>query len=226
MAGVFRSLSATPSVAGRGVQTFPLEGAVPSKPPEERPLESSAHLLARAREGSGQARQELVVRYLPAIQRFAHGRLPFRARSVIETGDLVQMALIRALERLELFEPRREGAFLSYLRQIVINQVRDEARRIAARPRQVELPEDLPHQGKTPLEEAIGSEALENYEAALAQLSDQHREAVTLRLELGFSYEQIAEALERPSANAARMVVVRGMERLAAIMRERMGRSR
>jgi len=49
---------------------------------------------------------------------------------------------------------------------------------------------------------------------------------VILRLELGFSYEQIAEALERPSAGAARMVVFRGMERLAAMMRERMGRSR
>jgi RNA polymerase sigma-70 factor (ECF subfamily) len=213
-------------ISSGGVQTFSLEGAVPSKPPEVRPLESSAHLLARAREGSGEARQELVVRYLPAIQRFAHGRLPSRTRSVIDTGDLVQMALVRALERLEHFEPRREGAFLSYLRQIVINQVRDEARRVAARPRHVELPEDLAHQGRTPLEDAIGNEALENYEAALSRLSDQHREAVILRLELGFSYEQIAEALERPSAGAARMVVFRGMERLAAMMRERMGRSR
>ncbi len=199
---------------------------MPSKPPETGPLESSAHLLARAREGNGKARQELVARYLPAIQRFAHGRLPHRVRSVIDTGDLVQVALVRALEHLDHFEPRREGAFLAYLRQIVVNQVRDEARRAAARPRQVELPEDLPHGGRTPLEEVIGNEALENYESALGRLADQHREAVILRLELGFTYEQIAEALESPSANAARMVVVRGMERLAALMKERMGRSR
>jgi RNA polymerase sigma factor (sigma-70 family) len=198
---------------------------VAPKPPEVRPLESSMLLLARARDGSRKARERLVARYLPALQRFAHGRLPARCRSLMETQDLVQVALVRALDHLEQFQPQREGAFLAYLRQIVVNQIRDEARRAAVRPQQVELREELAHEGRTPLEEAIGNEALECYEAALARLSNQDREAVILRLELGFSYEQIAEALERPSANAARMAVSRGMERLATMMKERMGQS-
>ena len=201
------------------------EVAVPPKPPEARPLESTTRLLAEARDGSRRARERLVARYLPVLQRFAHGRLPARCRSLMETGDLVQVALVRALEHLERFRPQREGAFLAYLRQIVINQIRDEARRVAVRPVQVELPEDLAHEARTPLEEAIGNEALASYEAALTRLSDQQREAVILRLELGFSYEEIAEALERPSANAARMVVLRGMERVATLMKERMGQS-
>jgi len=67
--------------------------------------------------------------------------------------------------------------------------------------------------------EAIGTDAAEAYEAALVKLSNEQREAVMMRIELGFSYQQIAEAQDRPSANAARMVVARALVRLAELMR-------
>ena len=38
------------------------------------------------------------------------------------------------------------------------------------------------------------------------------------RVELGLSYAEIADLLEKPSANAARMAVVRALVRLAAEM--------
>jgi len=69
------------------------------------------------------------------------------------------------------------------------------------------------------LDEAIGIDAAEAYEAALVKLSNEQREAVMMRIELGFSYQQIAEAQDRPSANAARMVVARALVRLAELMR-------
>ena len=59
---------------------------------------------------------------------------------------------------------------------------------------------------------------MEQYEAALEQLGETQREAVMLRVEFGFSYAEIAQALDIPSANAARMCVCRALEKLAALM--------
>jgi DNA-directed RNA polymerase specialized sigma24 family protein len=41
---------------------------------------------------------------------------------------------------------------------------------------------------------------VERYERALQQLSEADREAIVGRLELGYSYEELAEALGKPSA--------------------------
>ena len=78
-------------------------------------LESTASLIQRAKKGDGQAREQLAARYLPLLQRWAHGRLPAKARRLQETNDLVQVTLMRALDRLDFFESTREGAFLAYL---------------------------------------------------------------------------------------------------------------
>jgi RNA polymerase sigma-70 factor (ECF subfamily) len=64
-----------------------------------------------------------------------------------------------------------------------------------------------------------GWETIERYERALAELNEEQRIAVVLRVEYAFSYEEIAKELQRPSANAARMVVARALARLAKLMR-------
>lgn len=192
----------------------------PGDPPEGPPLDSTAFLLARIRAGDAAAKEQLLERYLPALRRWAHGRLPPGARDLSETDDLVQNTLIRSLQHLEEFEPRHEGAFLAYLRQILLNLVRDEIRRAARRPGREALEEDLPGNAPSPLEEAIGVETLERYEAALMKLTPEQREAVVMRIELGFSDEEIAQALGVQTANAARMRVVRGLLSLSKEMQD------
>ena len=54
---------------------------------------------------------------------------------------------------------------------------------------------------------------------ALAELGDDERALVVARVELGYSYEQIAVALDKPSADAARMAVGRALVKLAERMR-------
>jgi RNA polymerase sigma-70 factor (ECF subfamily) len=182
--------------------------------------ESTASLLIRARAGDEPARERLTSRYLSILSRWAHGRVPIAARDLVDTDDLVQSALMRALNNLQGFELRGEGAFLAYLRQILLNKIRDQARRARRRPEHVDLNDSIEaHGGRSPLEEAIGSERLRAYEAALAQLSDAQREAVILRLEMGMRYREIAEAVDAPTANAARALVGRGMVNLAGLMR-------
>ena len=196
-------------------------GSVPELPsPAAADLESTASLLIQARAGDAAARDRLLRRYLPSLQRWARGRLR-GVRDLSDTDDLVQITLVRALDRMDGFEPRGPGSFLAYLRRILQNQIREEFRRARNRPRVVGLPEDLEAGERSPLERAIDREALEAYEAGLAQLSGPQQEAVILRVEMGWSYPEIAVVLGCPSANAARMVVARALVRLAEVIDER-----
>lgn len=182
--------------------------------PKPTDAESTARLLVQVREGNAQASERLVARYLPALQRWAHGRLPSYARDLADTQDLVQSTLLNAMRHVDRFEPRHEGAFLAYLRQILLNEIRREIRRISRRPWLGPLPEDLVERVPSPLEEAIGRQAVRAYEDALQSLSQEEREGVILRIELGFTHQQVADALGKPSPDAARMLVARAMVRL------------
>ncbi len=181
-------------------------------------LETTARLLELVRSGDGGARERLVVRCLPALRRWAHGRLPARARGMVDTDDLVQVSLLRALNQVESFVPRREGAFLAYLRRTLLNSIRDELRRTVRRPGGEELTDAVADDAPSVVEEAIGHELVERYEAALATLEETQQEAVILRVEFGYTYQEIADAICAPTANAARMTVSRALVRLAEAM--------
>lgn len=183
---------------------------------EPAPLDTTAELLGRARNGDASAEHLLLTRFLPLLQRWARGRLPGAARDLAETDDLVQVSLLRAVRRLDAFEPRREGAFLSYLRKIVLNAIREECRRSTSRSNmetrfETSVVPDLPPASSS-------NAVLESYEAALETLGERQREAVILRLEFDYSYAQIAEAIESPSEDSARMMVKRALLRLASEM--------
>ena len=129
--------------------------------------EPTIELVVRAREGDRVAVEALLERCLPSLRRWAHGRLPASARDSLDTGDLVQESVLKVLRRLDHFEPRHVGAMQAYLRQSVINRVRDEVRRVRRNPAPVDLPEEPPSDRTSPLEGAIKAEAYERYRAAL-----------------------------------------------------------
>lgn len=181
--------------------------------------DTTAILIARARQGDAEARNLLFGRYIAPLRRWAHGRLPGSARDLGDTDDLVQSTLRRALVHLEGFEPRGEGAFLGYLRTILWHRIADEVRRVRRMPERVPLPDDLAAVAASPLDVVVAWEDLERYEAALSKLAERQREAVILRLEFGLTFPEIAEALGQPSANAARMFVNRAVQRLAEEMK-------
>jgi len=185
----------------------------------EQLADTTASLLASVRGGDGSARDRLVVRYLDKLRRWARGRLPVRARDLADTDDLVQVTFIRALDHVEGFEPRRDGSFMAYLRRILVNQIRDELRRAGRRPAHDEMVEDMASLGPSPLEEVVGVEVMEEFESALGRLRESQQEAIMLRVELGFTHAQLAEAMGFPTENAARMFLVRAMVRLAEEMK-------
>ena len=138
--------------------------------------ESTLQLLVKARSGDESALESLFARYAAPLRRWAHGRLPRWARDVADTPDLVQDVLLQTFKRLEHFDPRTEDALQAYLRQSLMNRVRDELR-------------------------------------------ESDRDAIVGRLELGLSYDELAELLGKPSPDAARKAAQRALVRLVDDMK-------
>ena len=187
-------------------------------------LETTFELLRRVRTGDEKALDRLFARHLAPLQRWASGRLPRAARDLADTDDLVQDVLLKTFKTMEDFEPRHVGALQAYLRQAVLNRLRDELRHKRRLPDHTDLDDIDLEGGESPLEEAIGRQAVESYEQALARLRPEEREAIIGRVELRLGYADLAEALGKPTADAARKAATRALYRLAEEMKGDRGR--
>jgi RNA polymerase sigma-70 factor, ECF subfamily len=182
------------------------------------PLDSTFDLLLRAKAGEPDALDRLFGRLLPSLRRWASGRLPRSRRGLMDTDDLVQDTAVRVVTHVDGFDLRHDRGLQAYLRQAVTNRIRDEIRRARRLPAVRTLDENAPNSDTSPLDHAIGRQAVERYEAALARLRPADRRAIVARVEMGRSYHDIAEALGKPSSEAARVAVSRALLRLAREM--------
>lgn len=180
---------------------------------------TTLHLVERVRHGDQEALADLMQRFLPRLRRWASGRLPGAVRDLADTSDLVQDVLLQSFRKIEGLDLDRVGGLQAYLRQAILNRIRDEFRKFKRRPDAVELESRQPDEGPSPLEAAIGRQALDRYEAALAELRPVDREAIIARIELGFTYDEVAQLLGKPTGNAARMAVERALVRLIERLR-------
>lgn len=179
---------------------------------------TTVRLFVRAKEGRESAMETLFTRLLPDLTHWARGRLPRWARARLDTDDLVQEAFGAVFRRRDRIEPRRKQAIRAYLKRSIINRIRDEMRRAG----KVEVPAASGDQTvspeTSPLDKAITAEYATRYLAALGKLSDVDRDLIVGRIELDYSYEQLALATSKPSADAARMALRRALVRLATEM--------
>jgi len=178
---------------------------------------STASLIRRAHDGDETARTDLLDRCLPKLRRWARGRMPDLARGPADTDDLVQTAVLRTLNRLDRLDPGETGSLLAYMRRVLLNAARDEARRHARRPGHTSIGDRSGEIADVdgPLRDPTVMAA---YEDALAELSPSLRDAVVLRVEFGMTFPEIAAELGLASANTARMRVSRGLAALAEFM--------
>jgi RNA polymerase sigma factor (sigma-70 family) len=175
-------------------------------------------LLERMQAGDRLAQDELIHRYWPRLERWARGRLPAGARDLYDTADLVQETMVAALRRLPEFVPRHDGALQGYFRVALQNRIRSLAKRARGRGERVDLESGVAAAGPSPLEEAIGAEALAAYERALDRLRPEDRDVIVLRIELDLPYEEVAAELRKPNVVATRKAVSRALYRLAREM--------
>lgn len=182
-----------------------------SNPPSEE-------LLLRARAGDHGALDRLLSRYVPRLRRWAHSRVPAWARHAADTADYVQDTVMHSLRHFDTFEPTRQGALIGYLRRALVNRVRDQFRHAARRPAADTLEDRFSDAGASPLDLAIRAQDRERYERALRRLRTADRRAIVASVELGYSYDQLAVLLKKPSAEAARVAVRRALVRLGEEM--------
>jgi RNA polymerase sigma-70 factor (ECF subfamily) len=179
---------------------------------------TSRQLLRRARAGDRAAIDELFCRHLPALRRWAHGRLAGWARNVHDTSDMIQDVALRTFRRLGSFEPTREKALQAYLRQAVHNRIADEYRRIAVHGLGGRLDDGMVDEGPSPFDLTVSADIEARYRRALSRLSPRDQELVAARVELGYSHEQLALMSGRRSPDAARVALRRALVRVAAEM--------
>lgn len=163
-----------------------------------------------------EAFEEGLTAMLPRLRRFAHGL----SRSAVDADDLTQIAVERALKARGQWQ---SGTRLdSWLYRIVRNAWIDTARarsRERARTLPAEAGDQVGHDPRPGIEAGMD---LRRLMAAMSQLPDEQREAVSLVLIEGLGYREAAEVLEIPVGTLSSRLV-RGRNALLALVGE--GRS-
>ncbi len=176
--------------------------------------DSTLHILERAQAGDEQAATILVERALPPVRRWARGRLPRYARGEADTEDVIQDVFLRTIRGIKRFQHRTVGGLQAYLRQAVINRIRDLIRGSKRRGTADGMDHEQRDWKPSPLEAAIMREQLDRFLEALRKLRPADRQVIVWRIELGYTAEEIAAKLGKSKA-AAGMSVSRAMTRLA-----------
>ncbi len=162
--------------------------------------------------------QRALLSLLPFVERWAHGRLPQRARRRMETGDLVQETLVNVLRQLGELDTADPKRLRSYLIRAIRNQISDEILRAGQGEIRNGAVAAGADRGPSPLDDTIESEERRQYRTALLSLPEGDRDLLTGRIELGLRYEELALATGHPTAAAARMATKRASLRLARAM--------
>ena len=155
--------------------------------------------------------------YRELVREWATGRLPGWAREGVDTGDLVQVTLLRAWKHLDKFRDQPEQNFRRYLRRILENEIIDNVRRAQRRPPRLDVLDELPDPTPTPLESLIDAEAVADIRRLIDRLLPRRRDALLLRLEGQRPYEEIGRILG-VRGSTARMRATRALADLAAML--------
>jgi len=191
------------------------------------PVTQKTHqLVTLAKKGDRSALNHLFGLYAERVRRIVRLRMGPEIRAQLESMDLVQDALLAAVQELDDFTYQDEGDFLRWLSSIVENTIRDNIDRIHAGKRDVRRQVSLdgvaarsdggrmsaghPAATTTPSVLVAQSEELDRLERAMDQLKGEHRQVIVLAKIEGLSYRQIGQQLGK-SPDAVGMMLCRAM---------------
>ena len=198
----------------------------------------SIDLIRRAQGGELEAYEHLFRRYYERVHAIVRQRLGVALRADVESLDIVQDAMIDAVRGFQNFELRDEGALTAWMAAIVENRIRGTRKYLYAQKRDrrrdvhfEQIAEHLsqsnasafhPQADDTPPPEACLRRAeVEVLLESLDALPDRYREIIVLRDQKGLAWEEVAECLGRPSADAARMMHAKAKIALRKEMKQR-----
>lgn len=184
-------------------------------------------LFDAARAGDPAAIDRLIEHHLPRLHAYVRLRLGAEVRAREASMDVVQSVCRELLAAAPGFEFRGEERFRDWLFTSALNKIRDKQRfhgrdkRDAARERPVDDGELVRAASYlTPSVDAIGRETAQALADAMAALSDEHREVVTLARVVQLPHAVIAESMGRSEA-AVRQLLVRALLELSKQLKRR-----
>lgn len=186
-------------------------------------------LVERAQRGDARAFEMLVVKYQRRIERL----ISRMVRDADLVQDVAQESFIRAYRALPQF--RGESAFYTWLYRIAVNTAkkalvemkRDPVLTESSRSRVAEDDETYRvdnelSDGETPEALLASKEIAATVNAAIDALSEELRQAITLREIEGLSYEEIADVMNCP-IGTVRSRIFRAREAIASRLRPLLG---
>ena len=187
--------------------------------------DADALLVERVKRGDKKAFEMLVVKYQRRIERLI-GRM---VRDVDLVQDIAQESFIRAYRALPQF--RGESAFYTWLYRIAVNTAKkalmdlkrdplvlQSARSMGEDGEEPSRAENELSDGETPEALLASKEIAAAVNAAIEALSEDLRQAITLREIEGLSYEEIADAMSCP-IGTVRSRIFRAREAIATRLR-------
>ncbi|HEX4234928.1 MAG TPA: RNA polymerase sigma factor RpoE [Caldimonas sp.] len=186
--------------------------------------DADAPLVERAKKGDQTAFEMLVVKYQRRIERLI-GRM---VRDVDLVPDIAQETFIRAYRALAQF--RGESAFYTWLYRIAVNTAKKSLMDLKRDPLVTEAarasrddddgprPESEPSDAATPEAVLASKQIAAAVNFAVEALSEDLRQAITLREIEGLSYEEIAALMNCP-IGTVRSRIFRAREAIAARLR-------
>ena len=187
--------------------------------------DADAPLIERVKKGDKRAFEMLVVKYQRRIERLI-GRM---VRDVDLVPDIAQETFIRAYRALPQF--RGESAFYTWLYRIAVNTAKKALMELKRDPLisesafssredddETSRVENELSDGETPEALLASKEIAATVNAAIEALSDDLRQAITLREIEGLSYEEIADVMNCP-IGTVRSRIFRAREAIATRLR-------
>jgi RNA polymerase sigma-70 factor (ECF subfamily) len=171
-------------------------------------------LVTRAKDGDRLALEALCARHAPRVERLARRLL----RNPEDASDAAQESMAKLCVRLEQF--RGDSQFSTWLHRLVVNTCRDAAERRQARLHEP-LGEDF---GSGPDDDPVHAAGMSELRRelcdSLVDVSPQQAQVVLLKDALGYSFEEIAEAVGMP-VGTAKCHAHRGRNRLRESLEDR-----
>ena len=187
--------------------------------------EADALLVARVKQGDVRAFEMLVVKYQRRIERLI-GRM---GRDTDLVQDIAQESFIRAYRALPQF--RGDSAFYTWLYRIAVNTAKKALMDMKRDPlvsaasmrldddgEEISRAENELTDGETPEALLASKEIAAAVNAAIEALSEDLRQAITLREIEGLSYEEISEIMNCP-IGTVRSRIFRAREAIATRLR-------
>ena len=197
--------------------------------------QKTQELVALAKHGDKSALNQLYRAYAERVRWMVRLNMSKELRAKLESMDLVQDALIHALQGLRDFTYKNEGDFVRWLSKIAQNALRDNLDKLHADKRDIRKEVALGGYGPTTGGRLLGArvpidpttpsvimskrEDLAKLENAIDVLKPEYKEMIVLTKIEGLSYGEIGDRLGK-SADAVRMLVSRAMAALTTAFRK------